>query len=154
MSRENSRIEVGGGRFPLIPTFIALILLGLIVIGAAYASRTPFGADVAVSDEVSTAVKEFLGKNEKRFVTRIIFYECSGFLDSIFSETEQYAAAAELGAWRPGFVPDGSTGNLVIASIRTTKNGQPEISSKVIPGGTFDPSAIPGDDPRNPCNLR
>ncbi len=154
MSRDDSRIEVGGGRFPVFPALIALVLLALVVLGVAYAGRTPFGSEVAVSEELSTAVKEYLGRNLPRFTSRTIFYECSGFLDTIFSDTEEYAAAAELGAWRPGFTPDGSTGNLVIASVRTVKNGQPEISSKVISGGTFDPSTIPGDDPRNPCNLR
>lgn len=154
MSRDNSRIEVGSGRFPIVPSVVALLILGLLVLGVAYAGRTPFGAEVAASEGAESAVKEYLAKNEKRFVSRMTFYNCAGFYDSIFSGGQDLAAAAELGPWRPGIAPDGSTGNLVIVSARKEKEGEWQVSSKPVPGATYDPSPIEADDPKHPCNLR
>ena len=154
MSRDNSRIEVGSGRFPIAPSVIALLILGLLVLGVAYAGRTPFGAEVAASEEAETAVKEYLAKNEKRLINRTTFYNCAGFYDSIFSGGQDLAAAAELGAWRPGIPPDGSTGNLIVVSAKKEKEGNWQVASKSVPGATYDPSPIAADDAKHPCNLR
>lgn len=153
MSHDDSRIEVGGGSIPWVPVLFAVILIGLLVLGVAFASRTPFGAVVSAPPDAETAVKEYLGKSEQRFVVRTTFYNCGEFLESIRSGRQDLAVAAELGTWRPGFVPDGTPGNLTVLQASKEKDGEWRITSKPVPGAVYDPSPIETEDPSHPCNL-
>jgi hypothetical protein len=149
--RDNPRIEVGGGSLPIGPIAIALVVLGLIVLGAAYASRTPYGAEVKLAPEVENAVKEHFAKTQLRVVARMTAYNCADFSESMLSGRQSYAAVIEGGAWRPGFEPDDS-GDLYISAFRRDGESDWQIASVRVPGERYDPSE-PKDDETHPCST-
>lgn len=155
--RDDSRVEVGAGQFPVVPAVLGLVVLALIVLGVAYAGRTPFGAEIGAPADLESSVNEYLGKNERRLSQRMTYYNCAEFVDSIFSGSQSVAVAVELGAWRPnsnvGPEAAADPGNLLIVAANKEKGGEWQFASKHVPGETYDPSPLTAADPKNPCNL-
>lgn len=149
----NGRVEVGKAGFPFISVGVAVLVLVAILIGVAYASHTPYGAAVPATQDLETAVNDHLGRVSPRFPQRKIYYNCSTFLESMFSSDQHLAVAVEQGNWRPNVEQTPGSGNLEI--VKATKKGDApwEITSKSIPQGTFDPSTKDPDGPDHPCNL-
>lgn len=152
MARDTGRVDVGHGEFPFMAVGIAVVVMIAVVIGAAYASRTPFGAEIGATGDVDSAVNEHLAKNYSRFPQRRTYFNCAEFLDSIFSGNQNLAVAVELGNWRPGAEQTAMVGNLVVASAKQEGDGPWQVASKPIPNASYDPSPklIEKDD--HPCN--
>lgn len=154
MAQNDGRVQVGSAPFPFAAVGIAVGLLVVILLGVAYVSRTPYGAEVSAPPEVDAAVNEHLAKNSARFPLRRIYYNCEAFIESVFSSDQNFAIAIEQGNWRPGVQPVQGIGNLEIVKA-SRKGTEPwQISSVSIPNASFDPSAIPPDSPRHPCNVK
>lgn len=154
MTQNDGRVHVGSAPFPFVSVGIAIVVLFAIVLGVAYSSRTPFGAEVSEPPEVNRAVSDHLAKNSARFPLRRIYYNCSPFSESMFSSDQDFAVAIEQGNWRPGVQTVAGQGNLEI--LRAIKKGDAAwtISSVSIPNASFDPSAKLADDPTHPCNVQ
>ena len=152
MASETGGVEVGKGAIPYGAIGVAVLVIALLVVAVAYASRTPFGAEIGAAADLESAVNEHFAKNEKRFPMRKTYYNCAGFMDSMFSGKQDVAVAVEQGAWRPGVTPDGSTGNLVIAKAAREDEGPWRVSSRVKQDGTYDPSPKDAEDLNHPCN--
>ena len=154
MTQDDGRVHVGSAPFPYAAVGIAIVLLIAILLGVAYSSRTPFGAEVAAPPEVDSAVNDHLAKNSARFPLRRIYYNCATFNESMFSDDQNFAVAIEQGNWRPGVQPTAGQGNLEI--LKALKKGESpwQISSASIPNASFDPSSKSIDDQTHPCNVR
>ena len=154
MTQNDGRVHVGSAPFPFAAVGISIVVLIAILLGVAYVSRTPYGAEVSAPPEVDTAINEHLAKNSARFPLRRIYYNCESFTESVFSSDQNFAVAIEQGNWRPGVQAVEGIGNLEI--IRAARKGTDpwQISSVSIPNASFDPSAIAADSPRHPCNVK
>lgn len=145
---------MGSAPFPFASVGIAIVALVAILLGVAYSSRTPFGAEVSAPPEAETAVNDHLAKSSARFPLRRIYYNCGSFTETMFSSDQNFAVAIEQGNWRPGVQVVSGQGNLEI--LKAIKKGDSpwQISSAAIPNASFDPSAKPADDPTHPCNVK
>ena len=154
MAQKDGRVHVGSAPFPFASVGVAAALLLAILLGVAYISRTPYGAEVSAPPEVDTAINEHLAKNSARFPLRRIYYNCESFTESVFSSDQSFAVAIEQGNWRPGVQTVPGQGNLEI--LRAIKKGDSlwQISSVSIPNASFDPSPIAADSPQHPCNVK
>lgn len=154
MTNNDGRVHVGSAPFPFVSVGIAIVALIVIIIGVAYVSRTPYGATVTATQDLESAVNEHLGRVSPRFPQRKIYYNCSGFSESMFSSDQSFAVAIEQGNWRPNVEQTGGPGNLEI--VKATKKGDEpwQIASKSIPDATFDPSEKAADSPEHPCNRQ
>lgn len=152
MANNDGRVHVGSAPFPFVSVGVAIVVLIVIIIGVAYVSRTPFGATVTATQDLDNAVNEHLGRVSPRFPKQKIYYNCSGFTESMFSSDQSFAVAVEQGNWRPNVEQSPGRGNLEI--VKATKKGDEpwQIVSKPIPDATFDPSSKPADSPEHPCN--
>lgn len=152
MAGNGGRVEVGRGKFPVTAIVIAIVVLIAIVLGVAYAGRTPYGAEVSPTQELQAAVNDHLGRLSPRFPTRKVYYTCSSFSETMFSSDQSFAVAVEQGNWRPNVEQTPGPGNLEIVHA-TKKGSEPwQVKSKAFPAETFDPSAKPADSTEHPCN--
>jgi len=154
MAQNDGRVHVGSAPFPYASVGIAIVVLLMVLLGAAYISHTPFGAEVSAPPEAEAAVNDHLAKYSARFPNRRIYYNCASFGESMFTSDQSFAVAIEQGNWRPGVQVVPGQGNLEF--LKAVKKGDApwEISSASIPNASFDPSAIPADSPQHPCNLK
>lgn len=154
MTQNDGRVHVGSAPFPFVAVGLAIVVLIAIVLGVAYSSRTPFGAEVSAPSGVDNAVSEHMAKNSARFPSRRIYYNCSPFSESMFSSDQDFAVAIEQGNWRPGVQAVPGVGNLEIVRAIKKEDGPWQISSVSIPNASFDPSAKSIEDPTHPCNVK
>ena len=154
MTQNDGRVHVGSAPFPFVAVGVAIAVLVAILLGVAYSSRTPYGAEVTAPPGVETAVNDHLGKFSPRFPQRRLYYNCGSFSETMFSSDQNFAVAIEQGNWRPGVQPVQAQGNLEI--LKAIKKGDEpwEISSVPIPNSSFDPSTKPADDPTHPGNIK
>ena len=154
MKQNDGRVHVGSAPFPFISVGIAVVVLIAILLGVAYSSRTPFGAEVSAPPEVETAINDHLAKFSARFPQRRTFYNCGSFSETMLSSDQNFAVAIEQWNWRPGVQPTQGQRNLEI--LKAIKKGDSpwEISSVPIANASFDPSAKQPDDPTHPCNVK
>jgi len=154
MAQNDGRVHVGSAPFPFASVGIAIAVLIALLLGVAYSSRTPFGAEVSAPPEAETAVNDHLAKYSARFPNRRLYYNCGSFSETMFSSDQNFAVAIEQGNWRPGVQVVPGQGNLEI--LKAVKKGDSpwQISSASITNASFDPSAKSADDPTHPCNVK
>ena len=154
MRQDTGRVDVGHGRFPYVAVGIAVVVMIGVIIAAAYASHTKFGAEVKPTLDVEAVVNDHLAKNSARFPKQKMYYNCASFTESMFSSDQNLAVAIEQGNWRPGVQAVPGPGNLEV--LRAVKKGESpwQISSTAIPNASFDPSFIAADSPQHPCNVK
>lgn len=153
MRQDTGRVDVGHGRFPYLAVCIAVVVMVSVIIAAAYAGHTKYGAEVRPTMDLETVINDHLAKNSARFPKRKVYYNCARFMESMFSSDQNLAVAIEQGNWRPGIQQSATGGNLEILRAKKTGDGPWQIASASIPNATFDPSAIPAEDPTHPCNI-
>ena len=132
---------------------IAVVIMIGVIIFAAYAGHTGFGAEVRPTQDLEAVIGDHLAKNSARFPLRKIYYNCASFSESTFSSDQNLAVAIEQGNWRPGVQQSSVKGNLEILRAKKIGDSPWQISSVSIPDATFDPSSKHPDDPTHPCNI-
>ncbi len=153
MRQDTGRVDVGHGRFPYIAVGIAVVVMAVVIILAAYAGSSGFGAEVKPTQDLEAVINDHLARTSARFSQRKVYYNCASFTESTFSSDQHLAVAIEQGNWRPGVQQSTIKGNLEILKAKKTGDTPWQISSVSVPDAKFDPSAKQSDDPTHPCNL-
>ena len=153
MRQDTGRVDVGHGRFPYLAVCIAVVVMVSVIIAAAYAGHTKYGAEVRPTMDLETVINDHLAKNSARFPKRKVYYNCATFTESMFSSDQNLAVEIEQGNWRPGLQTSDTKGNLEVLRAKKIGDAPWQISSASIPNATFDPSAVAADDPSHPCSI-
>lgn len=153
MRQDTGRVDVGHGRFPYAAVGIAVVVMIAVIIAAAYAGHTKFGAEVRPTQDLETVIGDHLGKNSARFPKTKIYYNCAEFFESMFSSDQNLAVAIEQGNWRPGVQQSEMKGNLEVLRAKKYGDSPWQITSAGFPNVTFDPSSKDPADPTHPCNV-
>lgn len=132
---------------------IAVVVMVVVIMLAAYAGHTGFGAEVRPTQDLEAVIGDHLAKNSARFPLRKIYYNCASFSESVFSSDQDLAVAVEQGNWRPGVQQSPVKSNLEVLRAKKAGDSPWQISSASVPNSTFDPSSKHPDDPTHPCNV-